>query len=61
VAYDSRCERVLNGLSPEMVLRRRLEAESVLANPTYKPPNRTIINPVLQVVADSKEVSHPDR
>jgi C4-dicarboxylate-specific signal transduction histidine kinase len=45
---------------PEMVLRQRLEAEPALANPTDKPPNRTIIKRALQVVADAKEVSHPD-
>jgi hypothetical protein len=59
-AYNSRRQRVLNGLSPEMVLRQRLEAQPALANPTYKPPNRTIIKRALQVVAHAKEVSHPD-
>jgi hypothetical protein len=59
-AYNSRRQRVLNGLSPEMVLRQPLEAEPALANPTYKPPNRTIIKRALQVVARAKEVSHPD-
>lgn len=59
-AYNSRRQRVLNGLSPKMVLRQRQEAEPALANPTYKPPNRTITKRALQVVADAKEVSHPD-
>ncbi|WP_244472766.1 integrase core domain-containing protein [Methylobacterium sp. Leaf89] len=59
-AYNSRRQRVLNGLSPEMVLSQRPEAEPALGDPTYKPPNRTIIKRALQVVADAKEVSHPD-
>jgi transposase InsO family protein len=59
-AYNSCRQRALNGLSPEMVLRQRLEAQPALANPTYKPPNRTIIKRALQVVAHAKEVSHPD-
>lgn len=58
-AYNSRRQRVLKGLSPEMVLRQRLEAEPAVANPTYEPPNRTIIKRALQVLADAKEVSHP--
>ena len=59
-AYNSRRQRVLNGLSPEIVLRQRLEAEPALANPTDKPPNRISIKRALQVVAHPKEISHPD-
>jgi hypothetical protein len=43
-----------------MVLRQRLEAEFALANPAYKPPSPTSIKRALRVVADAKEVSHPD-
>ena len=60
VAYNSRRQRVLAGLSPEMVLRQRLEADPTLANPTYKPPSPSIIKRALRVVADAKEVSQPD-
>jgi hypothetical protein len=51
---------VLNGLSPEMVLRQRLEADPALANPTYKPLSPSLIKRALRIVEDAKEVSHPD-
>ena len=51
---------MLDGLSPEMVLRQRLESNPALANPTYKPPSPSVIKRALRVVADAKEVSHPD-
>ena len=60
VAYNGRRQRVLDGLSPEMVLRHRLEADLALANPTHKPPSPSVIKRALRVVADAKEVSHPD-
>ncbi|MEH3063230.1 MAG: IS481 family transposase [Methylobacterium radiotolerans] len=59
-AYNSRRQRVLNGLSPEMVLRQCLEADPALANPTYKPPSSSLIKQALRIVEDAKEVSHPD-
>ncbi|WP_267425242.1 IS481 family transposase [Methylobacterium sp. GC_Met_2] len=59
-AYNGRRQRVLNGLLPEMVLRQRLEADPALASPTYKPPSSTLIKRALRVVADAKDVSHPD-
>ena len=43
VAYNGRRQRVLNGLSPEMVLRQRLEADTAIANSTYKPPSPNLI------------------
>ncbi|MER2268929.1 IS481 family transposase, partial [Methylobacterium oxalidis] len=60
VAYNGRRQRVLNGLSPEMVLRQRLEADPVLVNPAYKPPGPSLIKHALRIVADANEVSHPD-
>ena len=60
VAYNGRRQRVLNGLSPEMVLRQRLEADPALANPSFKPPRPSLLRKALHVVADAKEVSHPD-
>jgi hypothetical protein len=59
-AYNGRRQRVLKGLSPEMVLRQRLEAEPAIANPTYRPPSPSLIKRGLRIVADAKEVSHPD-
>ncbi len=59
-AYNGRRQRVLKGLSPEMVLRQRLEADPTLANPTYRPPSSSLIKRALRIVADAKEVSHPD-
>ncbi|WP_020096595.1 integrase core domain-containing protein [Methylobacterium sp. 285MFTsu5.1] len=59
-AYTGRRQRVLNGLSPEMVLRQRLEADPALANPTYRPPSPRLIKQALRIVEDAMEVSHPD-
>jgi hypothetical protein len=60
VAYNGRRQRVLDGLSPEMVLRQRLEADPALANPSYRPPKPGLLRKALRVVEDAKEVSHPD-
>ncbi|MDN3573956.1 IS481 family transposase, partial [Methylobacterium longum] len=59
-AYNGRRQRVLNGLSPEMVLRQRLEADPALANPTYRQPSSSLIKRALRIVEEAKEVSHPD-
>lgn len=60
VACNGRRQRVLDGLSPKMVLRQRLEAAPALANPAYKPPSPSVMKRGLRVVADAKEVSHLD-
>ena len=60
-AYNGRRQRVLDGLSPEIVLRQRLEDHPALVNPIYKPPSPNLIKRALRVVAHAKEVSHPDR
>jgi transposase InsO family protein len=60
VAYNGRRQRVLNGLSPEMLLRQRLDADPALRNPGYRPPSPIVIKRALRIVADAKEVSHPD-
>ena len=60
LAYNGRRQRVLDGLSPEMVLRQRLEADPALANPGFKPPKPGLLRKALRVVEDAKEVSHPD-
>ena len=59
-AYNGRRQRVLKGLSPTMVLCQRLDADPALANPTYKPPDPRVLRKALRIVADAKEVSHPD-
>ncbi len=59
-AYNGRRQRVLKGLSPEMVLRQRLEADPSLSNPGYKPPEPGLTKRALRVVAHAKEVSQPD-
>jgi hypothetical protein len=60
VAYNARRQRVLKRRSPEMVLRERLTAKPELAKPLAKPPDPETLPSALRVVADAKEVSHPD-
>jgi transposase InsO family protein len=59
-AYNGRRQRVLKGRSPDMVLRERLKAKPELAKPVTKPPDPDALPRALKVVADAKEVSHPD-
>ena len=59
-AYNLRRQRVLQGASPEQVVRTRLAAVPALANPRYKPPNPRALPQALKVVAAAKDVSHPD-
>jgi hypothetical protein len=59
-AYNGRRQRVLNGRSPDRVLRERLKAKPELAKPVTKPPDPDALPKALKVVADAKEVSHPD-
>ena len=59
-AYNLRRQRVLQGASPEQVVRSRLEARPALANPRSKPPNPDALPQALKVVAAAKDVSHPD-
>jgi hypothetical protein len=60
VAYNGRRQRVLNGRSPDTVLRERLKAKPELAKPATRPPDPDALPKALKVVADAKEVSHPD-
>src|SRR3712207_4166521 len=60
VAFNARRQRVLQGRSPEMVLRERLTAKPELANPLAKPPDPEALPSALRIVANAKEVSHPD-
>jgi transposase InsO family protein len=60
-AYNARRQRVLNGQSPETMVHKRLVDAPVLANPRYGPPEDPCVLPkALQVVANAKDVSHPD-
>jgi transposase InsO family protein len=59
-AYNRGRQRVLKGRSPDKVLRERLAAKPELANKRAKPPDPDALPSALQVVADAKEVSHPD-
>ncbi len=59
-AYNGRRQRVLKGLSPEMVLRQRLEAIPALINPRHRPPHRGSLEKARRIVADANEVSQPD-
>jgi transposase InsO family protein len=60
-AYNARRQRVLGGVSPDTVVRRRMEANPKLASKRYEPPSDPCVLPkALLVVAAAKEVSHPD-
>lgn len=59
-AYNARRQRVLDGLSPEMILQQRLSARPALANPRYKPPKAGAMKAALHIIADANEVSQPD-
>jgi transposase InsO family protein len=59
-AYNGRRQRVLKGRSPDIILRERLNAKPELAKPVTKPPDPDVLPKALKVVADAKEVSHPD-
>jgi hypothetical protein len=59
-AYNGRRQRVLKGRSPDMALHERLKAKPELAKPVTRPPDPDALPRALKVVADAKEVSHPD-
>ena len=60
-AYNARRQRVLGGVSPDTVVRRRMEANPKLASKRYEPPSDPCVLPKARlVVAAAKEVSHPD-
>jgi transposase InsO family protein len=60
-AYNARRQRVLKGRSPERVVRERLSAAVARANPSHDPPFDPCSLPkALRVLADAKDVSHPD-
>jgi transposase InsO family protein len=60
-AYNARRQRVLNGSSPEEVVRECLARDRNLANPGYRPPPDPCVLPkALLVVERAKDVSQPD-
>jgi transposase InsO family protein len=60
-AYNARRQRVLNGRSPEEVVRERLAQDGALANPHHHPPADLCALPrALLVVERANEVSQPD-
>jgi transposase InsO family protein len=61
-AYNARRQRVLNGHSPDEVVRERLAQDRSPANPAYRPPSDPCLLPkALLVVERTKDVSQPDR
>src|SRR3954463_3024521 len=60
-AYNARRQRVLKGRSPERVVHERLGAVPTRANSSHDPPFDPCSLPkALQVIARTKDVSHPD-
>ena len=60
-AYNARRQRVLDGRSPEAVVRERLERDASLANPGYRPPPDPCVLPkAMLVIERAKDVSQPD-
>src|SRR5436309_14332227 len=60
-AYNARRQRVLDGRSPEEVVRERLAQDQGLANPGYRPPFDPCALPkAMLVIGRAKDVSQPD-
>ena len=60
-AYNARRQRVLDGRSPEEIVRERLAQDRGLANPGYRPPFDPCVLPkAMLVIGRAKEVSQPD-
>jgi transposase InsO family protein len=60
-AYNIRRQRVLDGSSPEQVVRERLARDKSHANPGYRPPTDPCLMPkALLVIERAKDVSQPD-
>jgi transposase InsO family protein len=60
-AYNARRQRVLDGRSPEEIVRERLARDDRLANPGHRPPVDLCALPrALLVVERANEVSQPD-
>jgi transposase InsO family protein len=60
-AYNARRQRVLDGRSPEEVVRERLTRDQGLANPGHRPPFDPCTLPrAMLVIGCAKDVSQPD-
>jgi transposase InsO family protein len=60
-AYNARRQRVLDGRSPEEVVRERLAQDHRLASPAYRPPaDPCVLHKVMLVIDRAKDVSQPD-
>src|SRR5919206_20187 len=60
-AYNARRQRVLDGRSPDEVVRERLAQDRSLASPGYRPPSDPCVLPkAMLVIERAKDVSQPD-
>jgi len=60
-ACNARRQRVLDGSSPEEIVRERLRGDASLANPGYRPPSDPCLLPKAALVIErAKDVSQPD-
>jgi transposase InsO family protein len=60
-AYNARRQRVLDGRSPEEVVRERLRQDRSLANPGHRPSADPCVLPkAMLVIERAKDVSQPD-
>jgi transposase InsO family protein len=60
-AYNARRQRVLDGRSPEEVVRERLAQDRSLTNPDHRPPFDPCAFPrAMLVIERAKDVSQPD-
>ena len=60
-AYNARRQRVLDGRSPEEVVRERLTQDPGLANPGHRPPSDPCVLPkAMLVIERANDVSQPD-
>src|SRR5918993_1570800 len=60
-AYHARRQRVLTGVSPDEAVRQRMKANPKPARTHHQPPPDPCLLPQTPlVVADAKDVSHPD-
>jgi transposase InsO family protein len=60
-AYNARRQRVLDGCSPDEIVRERLEHSASLTNPAHRPPPDPCVMPKARLVIErAKDVSRPD-
>jgi transposase InsO family protein len=60
-AYNARRQRVLDGRSPDEVVRERLAQDRSLTNPGHRPPSDPCVLPkAMLVIERAKDVSQPD-